>query len=518
MSSIKMGVLKGTGKEELLQAKELGVDYVDLHFRSEEELMEALQEAEKLGIEVVVNIESRPLSWIPSEKLRAQLEKSSVFSGFMLDECDHMQLNAHWPVVEYYGYGGRHYFAETDHMTLDEAQEAVGKAIQKRVQELTINGKDVAGEYLYPGMMHTAAKAGLSASPKILKETCGPVMLAAGLGASLQYGGTFGVDCDAWWHPETVGHTDVRFWSALQLAYWVGADRVYMEGGFGACQHPSEESQPLLMKKLAQEYIQSHPRAWSWRDYRPETAIIRQDDTCFDIRQQDTLEYPGPLYGHIPAKEENTEWLNILSLLSHGYIRNDSASRNWEGRSVQARTLFAPFYKMAIFDETVTGSVLDSVQLFFLSGPKISNETWADVAKRVKAGATCVIPERFVEKMEQIIAEGGEPQPEIQEECRGVCARTYGKGTWITMENMYSLHYETWTSGPCNPLLHKILMPLIGDGEHLVYDFGTQTVSASLKTRQMKNGRIYHCNEIPRAVMEEEDCFKFEILENKSES
>lgn len=107
-------------------------------------------------------------------------EKSSKAVAY-LSMMLHFQprLNAYWPVVEYYGYEGRHYFADTDGMDLDEAQEAVEKAIRNRVKALTIDGKDVAGEFLYPGMMHTAARAGLSASPKVLKETCGPVMIAA---------------------------------------------------------------------------------------------------------------------------------------------------------------------------------------------------------------------------------------------------------------------------------------------------------------------------------------------------
>lgn len=503
MNRPKLGILGGANS--LREAKEAGADFLDLHFRQEEELLSALEEAKKLGLKLVANIEGQPLDWLPSPGLRKALEDSEAFLGFMLDECDHMQLNAHWPVVEYYGYGGRHYFAETEGLSLDEAQEAVEKAIAARTEALRIGNRDVAGEYLYPGMMHTAARAGLSASPKVLKETAGPVMLAAALGASLQYGGTFGVDCDAWWHPETVGHTDVRFASALRLAYWAGADRIYIEGGFGGCGHPSEETQPRLFSEFARNYVPEHPRFFDWRNYRPEVAIIRQDDTCFDIRQRYPEEYPGPLYGHIPAQAENTEWLNILSLLSHGYVRNDSATRNWEARSVQARTLFAPFYKLAIFDETVTGEVLDTVKLFFLTGPKISGATFDQVAKRVRGGAVCVIPPRFVPE-----------NPRGQDHQKGpVRVEPDGEGKWIIVEDFYFLHYETWTCGPCDKRLRQELLPLIGDGETLVYDFGEYTVRASLRKEPMKNGKTYHCGEIPRAVREKEDELVF-LVEKKS--
>lgn len=519
MKKVLTGIIADAGREALERAAKLGADYVDLHFKEEEEVERALSEAKRLGLQVVINIEGRPLEWEPSGRFRSLLTGNETFLGFMLDECDHMQLNAHWPVVEYYGYGGKHYFAETERMGLDEAQTAVERAIAARVERLCVDHKDVAGEYLFPGMMHTAARAGMSASPKVLKETCGPLMIAAGLGASLQYGGTFGIDCDAWWHPETVGHTDERFASALRLAYWAGADRIYIEGGFGACGHPSEESQPEKLGELAKEYIPAHPREYSWRDYRPEVAIIRQDDTCFDIRQKTPREYPGPLYGHIPAKEENTEWLNILSLLSHGYVRTDSASRNWESRSVQARTLFAPFYKLAVFDETVTGTVLDSVKLFFLTGPKISEKTWAEVADRVKLGAVCVLPERMKSRLEDVLglqkAKKTETDQEADEtetdETPEVVILRGEAGKWIVVKDMYALHYETWTSGPCNRLLHRELMPLIGDGESLVYDFGSHIVRAAPKKQPMKNGKTYRCCEIPRAVLEREDDLEFAV-------
>lgn len=496
--NIMLGMIASAkDKQSFVKVSELEADYVDLHFEREEELMESIKEAERLALKVIINIEGRPLDWEPSLQLRDYLKNNDTFLGFMLDECDHMQLNAHWPVVEYYGYGGRHYFADTDGLTLDEAQEAVEKGMKDRVQKLKIDGKDVAGEYLYPGMMHTAARAGLSASPKILKETYGPVMIAAGLGASLQYGGCFGIDCDAWWHPETVGHTDKRVESSLKLAYWAGADRIYMEGGFGVCGHPSETVQPQLLKQFAKEYLSDRTRGYSWRDYRPEVAIIRQDDTCFDIRQKHPGEYPGPLYGHISAKEENTEWLNLLNLLSHGYVRNDSASHNWECRSILARTLFAPFYKLVIFDETVTGTILDSIKLFFLTGPKISPDTMEEVRKKVKEGAACVIPERLAPKI-------------ISEE---VAVLDDGDGKWIIVKDFYSLHYETWTSGPCNEILRRELMPLIGDGDTLVYDFGQCIVEAAPRRTSVGDCKIYGCREIPRAVSEAEDELEFVKLE-----
>jgi hypothetical protein len=123
------------------------------------------------------------------------------------------------------------------------------------------------------------------------------------------------------------------------------------------------------------------------RDFRPEIAIIRYDDTCFDERQGYLCEYPGPLYGHIAAGPENTEWLKIWSLLSHGFVRTDSISHLWEARRFGSRTLFVPLHSVSVYDHEVGYATLDGVRLIFLTGVAISPETLGDVQRRVQEGS-----------------------------------------------------------------------------------------------------------------------------------
>ena len=128
------------------------------------------------------------------------------------------------------------------------------------------------------------------------------------MGACRQYKKDFWIDVDYWWHNETIGHSVERFKSALLLAYWSGADLIYVEGGAAySNHHPVGIEIEHAYQNFLRDYIPTHPRPYSWRDFQPEIAIIRFDDTCSDERQKYLGEYPGPLYGHDPA------WLKILN-------------------------------------------------------------------------------------------------------------------------------------------------------------------------------------------------------------
>jgi hypothetical protein len=309
-------------------------------------------------------------------------------------------------------------------------------------------------------MQHTAARAGLNVAPKILKETCGPAMLAVAMGAARQYDVEFWIDVDYWWHNETIGHSLERFESALKLAYWSGADKIYVEGG-----GPYSKGHPLANQienayiNFLQQYVLTHPRLYTWRDFHPEIGIIRFDDTCFDIRQGYLGEYPGPLYGHIPAGASNTEWLNIWSLLSHGFIRTDSLSHQWESRRFGSRTLFVPLNNLVVYDHEVDAFTLDGLKLIFLTGETISEETLKAVADLVRKGATCVLPPRLA------------PKDSDFNTIRTNTLVPDAAGQWLIVPEFYRLHYETFCAGPVNPLLRETLAPLIGDGDTLVYDF-----------------------------------------------
>lgn len=443
-------------------ANEMGVDFYDLHFGGDEnKLPPALKACQQKGIGVQLNFEGAPLGWRPTEALKQELGQQANFLGFLLDEADHMQINAHWPVIDYYGYDDRHYLAQTKGLSLFEAQQAVASALKEYAVDCLVGTTKATVEHLFPVMMHTVAKAGLNLAPKILKETCGPVMLAAAMGAARQYNVDLKICVDYWWHNEVIGHSAERFQSALLLAYWSGASQVYVEGGAKySNHHPLGDEILRTYQTFLAEYVPSHPRPYTWRDFEPEIGIIRFDDTCFDERQRYLGEYPGPLYGHVPAKEQNTEWLNLWSLLSHGFMRTDSASHQWEARRFNSRTLFVPLHNVAVYDHEVHYGTLKGLRLVFLTGEMISSHTHAAVQRLVREGATCVLPPRLAPKDSQM------------EQCSEITVIPDGAGRWLVVPEFYRLHYECFRGGPALPILADVLNPLTGDGDHLVYRFG----------------------------------------------
>jgi len=444
------------------RATKFDVHFCDLHFSGDESrLPSALDACDRQETKYVLNFERAPVGWIPSDNLIHKLEGRPGFLGFMLDEADHMQINAHWPVVDYYGYNDAHYLAETEGLDLISAREVILESLHLHNAACWVSGKPAASEHLFPVMMHTAARAGLTVSPKILKETCGPIMLAVAMGAARQYDAEFWIDVDYWWHNETIGHSAERFRSALLLAYWSGADQIYVEGGAAHSNgHPVGREIEAAYKEFLLEYVPAHPRPYTWRDFKPEIAIVRFDDTCFDERQKYLGEYPGPLYGHFPAGPANTEWLNIWSLLSHGFVRTDSASHQWEARRFGSRTLFVPLHNVAVYDHEVRYETLAGVRLIFLTGITISAGTFAAVQRCVTEGATCVMPPRLVPP--------GSDLERIQE----ITTIPDGNGHWLVVPEFYHLHYECFCGGPLDPVLRQTIRPLIGDGDHLVYNFG----------------------------------------------
>ncbi len=455
-----------TGAEGAVgRAKRFGVDFVDLHFRDRVELLPSvLDNCDSSGVQYVLNFEGAPVGWVPPEELRRDLAGRSGFLGFMLDEADHMQINAHWPVIAYYGYQEQHYLAETEGLGLGAARQAVLSALRQSNGACTAAGKPAAVEFLFPVMMHTSALAGLTVSPKILKETCGPAMLAVAMGAARQYDVDFWIDVDYWWHNETIGHSAERFRSALLLAYWSGASQIYVEGGARRSNnHPVGEEIEAAYAEFLRDYVPDHPRPYSWRDFKPRTAIIRFDDTCFDERQRYLGEYPGPLYGHVPAGPENTEWLSIWSLLSHGFVRTDSVSHQWEARRFGCRTLFVPLDNVAVYDHEVGYDTLAGVRLIFLTGTMISDETMAAVRRCVKEGAMCVLPPRLA------------PADSGLDKVEEVTPVEDGPGQWLVVPEFYRLHYECFCAGPMLSTLREAFEGLIGDGDHLSYGFGEWT-------------------------------------------
>src|SRR5688572_11587104 len=107
-------------------AQKYKLDFIDLHFRGDEaKLSHAMDTLDLLGAKYVPNSEGSLIGWVPSAELKADIAKRPGFLGFLLDELDHLQINAHWPVVDYYGYNDMHYLVETEGLDLFAARQVV---------------------------------------------------------------------------------------------------------------------------------------------------------------------------------------------------------------------------------------------------------------------------------------------------------------------------------------------------------------------------------------------------------
>jgi hypothetical protein len=223
-----------------------------------------------------------------------------------------------------------------------------------------------------------------------------------------------------------------------------------------------------VLRGFVREYVPEHPRPYTWRDVRPTVGIIRFDDSCFDIRQRSLGEYPGPLFGHIPAEQANTEWFHIWNLLTHGYVRTDCLTHNWETKLPIARSLFAPLNNAVVYDHLVTSDLIDELDWIFLTGHRIPPATLDAVQQRVRKGAACIAPARFL------------PQEARSQRMDDVTFIDDGAGRWIVPRDFYWLHYEPWKNGPCYKPLRDGLDGLLGSQNCLSYRFGERRLNVRM--------------------------------------
>ena len=126
-----------------------GADFCDLHFGDRvQSLLPALAACDTEGIQYMLNFEGAPIGWKPPSDLKSELARRPGFLGFVLDEADHMQINAHWPVVDYYGYNDAHYLAETEGLDLFAARQAVLDALRQRARHLLTGVRDGGGYWV----------------------------------------------------------------------------------------------------------------------------------------------------------------------------------------------------------------------------------------------------------------------------------------------------------------------------------------------------------------------------------
>jgi hypothetical protein len=77
-----------------------------------------------------------------------------------------------------------------------------------------------------------------------------------------------------------------------------------------------------VLRWFTRDYLPKHPRPWTFRDIRPEVAIVRFDDTCHGQRY---TAWPDKLFGssHLRSDADTEAWLPLWNLLTSGHTGRD---------------------------------------------------------------------------------------------------------------------------------------------------------------------------------------------------
>jgi hypothetical protein len=250
--------------------------------------------------------------------------------------------------------------------------------------------------------------------------------MAVALGAAIQYPG----QTELWANVDMnfvftyPGHSPAAVRSALLLGYWTGVDGLYVEnldfdtapGEEPSMRHPESSPRGALLtwdgpsswtltnhgqivRDFYREYVPAHPRRVNWRNYKPRVAIVRLPDG--DWGMENTF-FRNRLLGNrdAPSDAASREWLEVWAALTHGTTDPRAISYfNWnaypEAQTELIGRVFTPLGSVAVFDHTVTGPALDSVECFVVCGHALSAGTFDALAARAAAGARVIIARRL---------------------------------------------------------------------------------------------------------------------------
>lgn len=316
-------------------------------------------------------------------------------TGVMYDEAEHMQNRFRMEPP--------FFMKQDDAPTLNAASETFTQRMKEIADRYKQYGIDTYTEHVFPIQFHTFADAGLIPVSKILKESCIPAYIACSMGAAIQYGRPFWLTPDLWYYNDYPGHDADQYKSALLMAYHMGAEAIYTENiaypgdkGIGGLVKMNKDMQTYAVTDLGKiakwfrwEYAPETPRSYHFTELKPRVAIIRQEDACWG-QAGSWLE--DQLFGVEGWKSNDTTeaWLQLWHLLSNGEISSHSICWNNNTVAEAPYTVFAPLDGVVVFDQKVEGKFLKDVELIFLTGIGISEQTLNAVKERVDEGAVCV--------------------------------------------------------------------------------------------------------------------------------
>jgi hypothetical protein len=347
------------------------------------------------------------------------------FLGVLVDELEHIRLM----FPQFAPIDRSDMLADPSTFTsLEQAHDAALAGFRRLRERFAAQGAPgLTATHVWPAMLHMAARAGCTPCPKICKEFYSTVSLAIGMGAARQYSRPLWVDTDMWYYALVPGHPAEEVRANLQLAYWLGADLVYLEGSGYNVVPAGKQGDPFslvnlvdeshyqltphgeMLKAFCREYLPANPRTWTFRDVRPEMAIVRFDDTDFGQKSWGA----DRLYGTeaLRSDRDTAAWLRLWNVLTWGKTGTDAISyfkpsikqpvQNpryhqdvipsylTDAASAEHR-FFVPLNGVVVYDHMVGYDLLKGIPVLFLTGKTVSQETMAAIERCVSEGATCV--------------------------------------------------------------------------------------------------------------------------------
>lgn len=390
--------------------------------------------------------------------------------GVMHDEMEHAFINRNLSITLSSKFKKRPlFFPLCDTRDVREAEKYYGEQFKSYAGAFLENGSPrFLGEHVFPVLFHLFARAGITPVYKQQKESYSNIQAVIAGGAALQYNTELWTCIDMWFRLTYPGHSVGELESNLLFSYLFGNDYALVEGGNSFFEKDKDSAEyndyGRAFIKFSREYA-GKDRGYSIRDYRPRIGIIRLDDTFWG--QGDPLVWKRILFGNPRIKPDRRarEWLRAIHLITFG--ESSKRGLSWDKFDVWSLRKHRSFCSMnspAVFDDKVKKETLESLELCFLCGYHISDETLSAVCALVREnGLTVVTPKRFAP--EHIKAKAGLFNKEIPD----------GKGRWIV------------TGNPCSGFVKKRVLHFLGKKGEMSFRFKDREITMKIS----ENGETF---------------------------
>ncbi|THF79143.1 hypothetical protein [Cohnella fermenti] len=414
--------------------KELGAEFYVHHlFPDMRELPELIEDCRRTGLGLVIGNEYGNINgpWadetnrydIPREALEPLL-RSGVLEALLYDEPEHLQINA----SQYRKRDWLPHWGRLQATTLREANERFTDQVSKCLASLrkaNAGELPVLAEQVFPTLFHSHARAGMTPTPKIMKESFHALQLGTALGAAKQYHKGLWVCADLW-GPDTgpwltrvpgfPGHSPAEFASALRLGYHMGPSHLFTENVDGLLRM-NEAGKPEATefgeewRQFVKDYVPANPLPYDHRQARADIAIVHSDDSNYGqnerpygIRELPMAESSQsvfhawhlathgaiPLHGsclHIPGFHFPRHALQFAPDFIRYPLREGVPDRAY-GKPIHP--LFQPANSVLAFDAYADEEALGSPSLLILTGSYISEETLSACVKLAALGTDVI--------------------------------------------------------------------------------------------------------------------------------